>query len=175
MTAAELNFPEQSGEVSWLALAQGVFNTQVPRWDTTTCGGGLRWQQNSYQAGWTTKNAISNGGLFQLSARLARYTNNQTYADWAEKIWDWSMTTPLLNNKTWTIADTTNVDTQCTDHGDLQWSYNYGTYISGAGYMYNFVSDLSFFFHMDFIRELTTFRGNRPMAPINGSKASTVC
>ncbi|KAJ9295958.1 CAZyme family GH76 [Paecilomyces variotii] len=137
MTAAELNFPEQPNQVSWLALAQGVFNTQVPRWDTGSCGGGLRWQQNSYQAGWTTKNSISNGGLFQLSARLARYTNNQTYADWAEKIWDWTLTTPLMSNKTWNVADTTNVDTQCKDQGDLQWTYNYGTYISGAGYMYN--------------------------------------
>ena len=139
MTAAELNFPEQDGEPSWLALAQGVFNTQVPRWDTSSCNGGMRWQIWPWQDGYTTKNAISNGGLFQLSARLARFTNNHTYSDWAERIWDWSATTPLLIESGWTIADTTSCLSQCTDHGDFQWSYNYGTYISGAAYMYNYV------------------------------------
>ncbi|KAI9039731.1 glycoside hydrolase family 76 protein [Aspergillus affinis] len=137
ITAAELNFPEEDGQPSWLSLAQGVFNTQVPRWDTTACKGGLRWQIFPYQAGYTTKNAISNGGLFQLAARLGRYTNNETYTEWAEKIWDWSATTPLLKMDEWTIADTTTMETQCTDHGDLQWTYNYGTYLSGAAYMYN--------------------------------------
>jgi mannan endo-1,6-alpha-mannosidase len=139
MTAAELNYPEEDGQPSWLALAQGVFNTQVPRWDNANCGGGLRWQIWPYQAGYTTKNSISNGGLFQLSARLARYTNNQTYSDWAEKIWDWSASSPLLNNQTWKIADTTTIATQCKDHGDLQWTYNYGTYMSGCAYLYNLV------------------------------------
>lgn len=140
ITAAELDFPEREGDSSWLSLAQGVFNTQVPRWDTTTCKGGLRWQIYPYQAGYTTKNAVSNGGLFQLSARLARYTGNQTYADWAEKIWDWSATTPLLKTSDWTIADTTSIQADCTDHGDMQWTYNYGQYLGGASFMYNIVS-----------------------------------
>ncbi|PWY86938.1 mannan endo-1,6-alpha-mannosidase [Aspergillus heteromorphus CBS 117.55] len=137
MTAAELNYPEEDGQPSWLSLAQGVFNTQVPRWDTSSCQGGLRWQIWPYQAGYTTKNAISNGGLFQLAARLGRYTNNDTYIDWAEKIWDWSATTPLLNTNEWNIADTTTTEAQCKDHGDIQWTYNYGTFLSGAAYMYN--------------------------------------
>ncbi|XHF98409.1 hypothetical protein AWENTII_001962 [Aspergillus wentii] len=139
MTAAELNFTEQKDQPSWLSLAQGVFNTQVPRWDDQNCGGGLRWQIYPYQKGYTTKNAISNGGLFQLAARLAFYTTDQKYADWAEKIWDWSGKTPLLREDDWTIADTTTIEAQCKDHGDLQWTYNYGTYLSGAAYMYNFV------------------------------------
>jgi mannan endo-1,6-alpha-mannosidase len=139
ITAAELNFPEQTNQPSWVSLAQGVFNTQVPRWDTSSCHGGMRWQIWPYQSGYTTKNAISNGGLFQLAARLALYTKNATYAEWAERIWDWSATTPLLKQKNWNIADSTTCETQCTDHGDWQWTYNYGTYISGAGYMYNYV------------------------------------
>ena len=70
MTAGELNFPERSGEPSWISLAEGVFNGQIPRWDMTACNGGLRWQIWPYQDGYDLKNAISNGGLFQLSARL---------------------------------------------------------------------------------------------------------
>jgi mannan endo-1,6-alpha-mannosidase len=139
MTAAELNFPDVPNQASWLELAQGVFNTQQARWDTTNCNGGMRWQIWPYQAGYTTKNAISNGGFFQLAARLARYTNNQTYATWAETTWDWSATTPLLNTTTWYIADTTSIAAQCHDHGDFQWTYNYGAYMMGAVYMYNLV------------------------------------
>ncbi|CAG8893102.1 unnamed protein product [Penicillium egyptiacum] len=137
MTAGELNFPEREGEPSWISLAEGVFNGQIPRWDMTACGGGLRWQIWPYQDGYNLKNAISNGGLFQLSARLALYTKNATYAEWAEKIWDWSHSTPLLR-KTWVIADTTTNAANCKDHGDHQWTYNYATYISGAGYMHNY-------------------------------------
>lgn len=115
MTAAEIGFPDVDDGYSWLSLAQGVFNTQVARWDSNNCGGGLRWQIFPYQAGYAMKNSISNGLLFQLAARLARYTNNQTYTEWAEKVWDWSASSP-------------------------QWSYNYGTYLIGAAYMYNMVS-----------------------------------
>ncbi|RLL95952.1 hypothetical protein CFD26_106204 [Aspergillus turcosus] len=140
MLAAELEFPDYPTGYSWLALAQGVFNTQVARWDTTACGGGLRWQIFPYEAGYTLKNAISNGGLFQLSARLARYTHNQTYYDWAEKIWDWSCSSPLLNNVTWNVADSTSMDNNCTTQGDNQWSYNYGTYLMGAAYMWNYTN-----------------------------------
>jgi mannan endo-1,6-alpha-mannosidase len=88
------------------------------------------------------KNAISNGGLFALSARLARFTNNQTYADWAEKIWDWSAKVPLLNEKSWKIADSTSCEDDCNEAGNIQWSFNYGLYMSGAAYMYNQVSCL---------------------------------
>ncbi|BDD55427.1 hypothetical protein MPDQ_005889 [Monascus purpureus] len=140
MTAAELNYTENAGEPSWLALAQGVFNTQVPRWDPDNCHGGMRWQIWPYQAGYDIKNAVSNGGLFQLAARLAVYTGNQTYADWAEKIWDWSMSTPLIKNQTWTVADTVSTENQCADSGDIQWTYNYGIYLFGAAYMYKFTN-----------------------------------
>jgi len=44
MTAAELGFPAPETGPSWLSMAQAVFNEQAARWDTSTCGGGLRWQ-----------------------------------------------------------------------------------------------------------------------------------
>ncbi|PWY62435.1 glycosyl hydrolase family 76 protein [Aspergillus eucalypticola CBS 122712] len=143
MTGAELNFPDSSDGYSWLSLAQGVFNTQVARWDNSTCDGGMRWQIYTYESGYTMKNAISNGGLFQLSARLARYTSNQTYYDWAERIYDWSTTTPLLSNSTWNVADSTSTTNDCSSQGDNQWSYNYGAYLGGAAYMYNYTNGTS--------------------------------
>jgi mannan endo-1,6-alpha-mannosidase len=78
MSAAELNFPDPpSGQPSWLALAQAVFNLQVGRWDTLYCGGGLRWQIFFANPGYDYKNTISNGAFFQLAARLGRYTGRQ--------------------------------------------------------------------------------------------------
>jgi mannan endo-1,6-alpha-mannosidase len=83
MTAAEMNFPNPpAGQPGWLELAQAVFNTQVERWDTSYCNGGLRWQIFTFNSGYDYKNSISNGCFFNIASRLARYTGNQTYADW---------------------------------------------------------------------------------------------
>ncbi|KAJ5910692.1 Mannan endo-1-6-alpha-mannosidase DCW1 [Penicillium tannophilum] len=146
MTAAELKFADATDvgdNYSWLSLAQGVFNSQIKRWDTTTCDGGLRWQIWTYESGYTMKNSISNGGLFQLAARLARYTETDTYANWAQKIWDWSVSSPLLSNSTWNVADSTETTNDCATQGNDQWSYNYGTYLMGAAYMYNYTNGSS--------------------------------
>ncbi|KAF2402412.1 mannan endo-1,6-alpha-mannosidase, partial [Trichodelitschia bisporula] len=138
LTAAELKFPDPPDDKpSWLALAQAVFNTQVPRWDTQTCGGGLRWQILFTNPGWTYKNTISNGALFQLSARLARYTGNATYALWADKVWDWLASTPNLTPE-FQVNDGSDVAKNCTDANHNQWTYNYGTMLMGAANMYNY-------------------------------------
>ena len=146
ITAAELNYPQDKGEPSWVALAQGVFNNQVPRWDTTVCNGGMRWQTHFFQDGYNLKNTVSNAGLFQLSARLAFYTNNQTYTDWANRIWEWSNSVSLIDQQQgWRVADSVENQDQCKQPADAQWTYNYGLYIGGAAYMFNHVS-INFFF-----------------------------
>ncbi|KAE8375744.1 glycoside hydrolase [Aspergillus bertholletiae] len=137
MTCAESKYPDVSDGPSWLSLVQGVFNNQIARWDMQACHGGLRWQIHSWLPGYDLKNTISNGGLFQIAARLARYTGDQKYADWATKIWDWMASSPLLDTKKWNVADTTNVNNGCSTNGNEQWTYNYGTLLSGAAYMYN--------------------------------------
>ena len=75
LDAAELGFPNPpDSQPQWLALAQAVHNDQADVWDAQTCGGGMRWQIYYWNTGWDYKNIQSNGGFFQLSARLARYT-----------------------------------------------------------------------------------------------------
>lgn len=37
------------------------------------------------------------------------------------------------------VNDGTSIENQCADADQLQWTYNYGTMISGAAYMYNYV------------------------------------
>ena len=140
MSAAELNFPDPpaSAGTSWLALAQAVFNLQTGRWDSQNCGGGLRWQIFTFNNGYDYKNSISNGGFFQLAARLARYTGNDTYAQWAEKSYDWITSTPLFT-PAYTIYDGAQIENNCTVADELQWTYNVGTFLMGAANMYNYV------------------------------------
>jgi hypothetical protein len=147
LSAAERGFPDPpKDKPQWLALAQAVFNRQADRWDTQYCGGGLRWQVMSTNQGYNYKNAISNGLFFQMAARLARYTGNQTYTDWAEKVWDWTATSGLLTQKDEFYDGYSITDCQATGQGKIQWSYNAGTYLAGAAYMYD--NYVRFLFHL---------------------------
>ena len=75
MTAAEYKFPNPpEDQPQWLELAQGVWNSQQLRWDTSTCGGGLRWQIFTFNLGYDYKNSPSNAGFLNLGARLYAYT-----------------------------------------------------------------------------------------------------
>lgn len=140
MEAAERGIPDSGGNMpSWLSLAQAVWNFQVELWDDQTCGGGFRWQVYSFNPGYNLKNTISNGGFFQLSARLARYTGNQTYADWAEKVWDWMESSPLIQfqNNVMYLWDNTDANQNCTQVQNYVWTYNYGTMLMGSAMLYN--------------------------------------
>ncbi|KAK2753902.1 hydrolase 76 protein [Arachnomyces sp. PD_36] len=137
LSAAEYSFPDPPAEdPQWLDLAKNAFDTMAARWDTETCDGGLRWQIFQYNPGYDYKDAASNGGFFNLAARLARFTGNDTYADWAVKAWDWSSEIGLIGSD-FSIYDGTSTDTGCSEINKLQWSYNYGAYMSGAASMYN--------------------------------------
>jgi mannan endo-1,6-alpha-mannosidase len=142
MDAAEAGLPDvDDGETpSWLALAQAVYNFQTELWDNATCNGGMRWQVYSFNAGFNLKNTISNGGFFQLAARLARYTGDQVYADWAVKMWDWMAASPLFQFQDGTlyIWDNTDANSNCTRVEHYAWTYNYGTMLMGAAAMYNY-------------------------------------
>ncbi|KAF3174321.1 hydrolase 76 protein [Orbilia oligospora] len=137
MMAAERGFPNPPGtSPQWLALAQAVFNSQAARWDSATCNGGLRWQIFSFNNGYDYKNTISNGCFFHLAARLARYTGNETYAEWAMKSYDWTKRVGLITDD-YKFYDGASVDTNCTHMDRIQWTYNGGIYLAGAAFMYN--------------------------------------
>ncbi|KAI9762910.1 MAG: hydrolase 76 protein [Candelina submexicana] len=138
MSAAENKFPDPpSSQPQWLALAQAVFNSQALRWDNTTCGGGLRWQIFTFNNGYNYKNSISNGCFFNLAARLAMYTGNKTYADWAVKSWEWSQAIGLLSSD-FMIYDGSDDTLNCSQINHIQWTYNAGVYLLGAATMYKF-------------------------------------
>ncbi|KAJ8119922.1 hypothetical protein ONZ43_g3236 [Nemania bipapillata] len=142
MLAAEENFPNPpDDQPQWLALAQAVWNTQAdPDRHDSTCGGGLRWQIPFSNNGYDYKNSIANGIFFNLGARLARYTNNQSYADYADSTWDWVVNVGLMD-KDYNIFDGAHVEKNCTDINRAQFSYNNGVFLLGAAYMYNFTGE----------------------------------
>lgn len=141
IAAAEYKLPDPpQGQPGWLAMTQSVFNQFVNRFNKEvadgTCGGGMRWQIYPWLNGWTYKNTASNGGLFHLGARLAMYTKNETYAQFAEKAYDWMAQSPLLPGDG-QVNDGTDVTTNppCKDADHTQWTYNYGMLIAGAAYV----------------------------------------
>ena len=143
MDAAEANFPAPGADQpSWLSLAQAVYNFQTGYWDNATCGGGFRWQVYSFNGGYNLKNTISNGGNFQLAARLAAYTGNQSYADWATMVWDWMEASKLfqVQDNILYIWDNVDADDGCQTVENFVWSYNYGTLLMGAASMYQFTN-----------------------------------
>ncbi|KAJ5600503.1 Six-hairpin glycosidase [Penicillium hetheringtonii] len=132
MSAAETKYPDPpSDQPQWLQLAENVFNSQVARWDTSTCGGGLHWQAFSYLGGYNLKNSISNGGLFNVASRLALYTRNETYSEWANKIWDWSEDIGLIRSN-YFIYDNTDSKDNCSTFDQTQHAYLPGVYLHGA-------------------------------------------
>lgn len=87
---------------------------------------------------------IANGCFFNLGARLARYTRNETYADWAESVWDWMYGVGYIDNESYDIYDGAHVEKNCTDINKAQFSYNSGVFLQGTAFMYNYVSYIRF-------------------------------
>ncbi|KAF4337237.1 DFG5 [Fusarium beomiforme] len=139
MSAAEHNFPDPPDtHPGWLAQAQAVFNEYVSRWDSKHCNGGLRWQIFPWNIGYDYKNSISNGCFFNIATRLALYTGNDTYAGWAEKVYNWQSKIGLVTDDMRIYDGVTIGNGQdCSNIVRTQWSYNTGIFLYGAAVLYN--------------------------------------
>lgn len=143
MTAAEMGFKNpDKDQPQWLALVQAGFNEYIDRWDDKDCGGGLRWQIWTFNNGYNYKNSISNGCFFNIAARLARYSGNQTYADWANKIWDWEEKVKFIDQD-YNVLDGAGYANgeDCKSVNKVQFTYNAGIFLHGAAHMYNMTED----------------------------------
>ncbi|PVI00338.1 glycoside hydrolase family 76 protein, partial [Periconia macrospinosa] len=141
MGAVEYSFPEPANApASYLEVTENCFKNIMSRWDTKTCGGGLKWQiypDNANVGGYNYKNAISNGAAFALAARLARYTGKSEYSDWAKTIYDWSAKVGLVGPN-FEVFDGTDDKTNCAAVSDkTEWSYNIAMYMHGSAFMYD--------------------------------------
>ncbi|EAQ83124.1 hypothetical protein CHGG_10942 [Chaetomium globosum CBS 148.51] len=118
MLAAEVNFPNPpEDQPQWLALAQAVFNTQVVRWETADCAGGLRWQVEHTNGGYDYKNTIANGRVPQH--RLAPGPLHPERDDY-------------------NVMDGGHIPFNCTDVNPVQFSANAAILIHAAAVMYNY-------------------------------------
>lgn len=77
-----------------------------------------------------------------MGARLARYTDNDTYAEVAERTWDWIWGVNYINHNDWRVYDGGTIDYNCTDLHKQTFSYNFAVLLQGCAYMYNYVSVL---------------------------------
>jgi mannan endo-1,6-alpha-mannosidase len=84
--------------------------------------------------------AIANGCFFNLGARLARYTQNETYANWATETFDWLWRVQYIDHENWRVYDGGHVGQNCTDINKAQFSYNSAILLQGSAFMYNYVS-----------------------------------
>ena len=139
ISAAEYNLPTTG--TPWLSIAQNVHGEMASRWDTTSCSGGLKWKITPGADGYDYKTTISNALFFQLSARLFRATGDQSYADWATKIFLWCRSVNLIDRDTWAVYDGTDDTLQCTQVDHDQWSYNVGVFLYGSAIMQTLSSD----------------------------------
>lgn len=140
ISAAERNFPQPNENLpSWLEIGANVFNQLVGRWNETACGGGLAWQiLPSNPNGMDYKNSVSNGGFFQIAARMARATGNETYTEWATKIWDWSYEIGLVDNEVYHVYDGASSSENCAVINGQSFTYTSGIYLYGAAVMANY-------------------------------------
>ncbi|KAF2753011.1 mannan endo-1,6-alpha-mannosidase-like protein DCW1 precursor [Pseudovirgaria hyperparasitica] len=142
MSAVENGFPSPSSDQpQYLQVATNAFQTQVGRWDTAGCDGGLRWQIFDSHPGYPYMNTVSNGAFFQLAARLARATKNDTFVEWAEKAWDWVSEKGLIDSTYCTVYDGTNSNNGCSSHDLHQYTYNNGLFMYGAAALYDHTKD----------------------------------
>ncbi|KAI1394056.1 glycoside hydrolase family 76 protein [Hypoxylon trugodes] len=141
LNAAERNLAQPNDTVPpWLDIAVNIWGTMAARWNSTSCGGGLAWQIfESNPNGMSYKNSVSNGGFFQISARLARATGNETYYQWAQKIWDWSEKIGFVDPN-YTVYDGADSKDQCAKVNQLTFSYAQGIYTYGAAVLYNYTN-----------------------------------
>jgi mannan endo-1,6-alpha-mannosidase len=161
MTAAESDFPKPENR-SWVEYAADVFDIQVLRWDEESCKGGLRWAIFSFQEGYDYKNGAANGDFFLLAARLAKFTGNETYSEWAEKSFTWAKDTGLISDD-YQVYDGARPTNDCGKINKIQWTNDHATYTEGSAIMHNIVrtSQYSLLYHH-------TNNHTRPTASRNG-------
>lgn len=142
MSAAERNFPHPDEHIpSWLQLVENLWNSQVVRWNTASCNGGFLWQIfPDNPNGLDYKNTVSNGGFFQISARLARATGNNTYLEWAEKVWDWTEAVGMID-EAHNVFDGASASHNCTDTNPVTFSYGAAIYLYGAAVLADHTGD----------------------------------
>ncbi|KAF2435582.1 glycoside hydrolase [Tothia fuscella] len=138
LSAYEQKFPAGASE-SYLLMATSVFDQQAERWDNTTCDGGFNSTITQTMFPQGQKDALSVGSFFQLAARLAFNTQNNTYVQWADRAYNWAVKVGIVNERSYDVYEGTEAVSNCSPEtlSHTQWSVNAATFLYGSALLYN--------------------------------------
>ncbi|MDD4516198.1 glycoside hydrolase family 76 protein [Massilibacteroides sp.] len=121
-------------EEKYLNTAKELWTDISNGWNDEYAGGGVAWNKDELYS----KNACSNGPASLLAAKLYQVTKEDTYKEWAIKIFEWQKNT-LYEPSTGAVYDNINGQTDLINTVVL--TYNQGTFMGTAIELYNITND----------------------------------
>ena len=122
---AWINAYDLTKNQTYLNEAVTIMNYVNTLWDTSTCGGGVWWNQQK-----TYKNAVTNALYVLLTASLHnRISGDTAWLAKANTAWNWFLGSGMINSSG-LVND--GQSSSCTNNGQTVWSYNQGLAV-GAG------------------------------------------
>lgn len=113
-----------------------MFDTQAARYSAEeTCSGGLRWAISPASAIWDIKSTVATAVFLNLGARLYRFTGNETYAEWAERSWNWLTDIGLVDDEFNVWDSAVSAEMNCSDIIRYRTSNNAAVLLQAAAYM----------------------------------------
>lgn len=126
-----------TGEEKYLTTVKDLWTDIANGWNDEYGGGGIAWMKSRLYS----KNACSNGPASLIAARLYTITKEESYKDWAVKIYDWQKNT-LYERSAGAVYDNINGQTNTVDKTAL--TYNQGTFLGTAVELYRITGDQSY-------------------------------
>lgn len=120
-----LRLYQETDEVKYLNTAKELWVDIAKGWNDEYAGGGIAWTKGQPYS----KNACSNGPASLLALRLYAETNDESYRDWALRIYEWQKNT-LYEHATGAVYDNINGQTQVINRVAL--TYNQGLFMATA-------------------------------------------
>ena len=85
------------------------------------------------------QNGAANGDFFLLGARLAKFTGNETYSEWADKSFTWAKDIGIIDDE-YAVFDGGDATDDCRDINGFRWTNLHAAYTEGSAIMQNIVS-----------------------------------
>src|SRR5690606_11076236 len=120
-----LRLYQVTNEEKYLNTVKELWTDIAGGWNTDYAAGGVAWKKDMLYS----KNACSNGPASILAARLYNITQDESYKEWAERIYDWQKNT-LYERSTGAVYDNINGETNVI--GTFALTYNQGTFLGTA-------------------------------------------
>ncbi|MGV8136320.1 MAG: glycoside hydrolase family 76 protein [Mangrovibacterium sp.] len=134
---AILRVYQATGDAKFKEAALQIWEYIKTGWNTNA-GGGITWKKGMEYS----KNACSNGPACILAARLYQEFGDESYKEWAVKIYNWEKST-LFNANNGMVYDNINSET-----GEIKkdwiFTYNQGTFIGSAVELYKIFNEKAY-------------------------------